>query len=277
MKTRISVLVLAIVATFLAAASCSTPQFCASQQSSGGPQLFAYMLGLSPAYMPHPPGYIDRGPTYEFVREVVGQYTGACGQIICAESEVSARAAFATTVHDPNAADPSLFVYQLGYSVADVGVGMVTGWPGWTAAGSPCIGGYSTETPDGGSYPCKHLGETCSVYVSGPLACCETEALVPGQPPSTIVCDVNINVENDPSGICRADLRQPCVSGDQCLQNGALDGLPLTCTGPAPGYLTCCLGPDRTCLYSDLVVENDGCCDGLACVPDAIGNDWWCQ
>lgn len=284
MKTRISVLVLAIVATFLASASCSTPQFCASQQSSGGPQLFAYMLGLSPAYMPHPPGYVDGGPTYEFFRQLAGHYLGACGQVVCAESATAARAALAATTHDPNAADPSLFVYPLGYSVADVASGMIAGVNVWNALGGPCIGGYGAvaNVTDAGAQgqdagPCRLLGEACSAYGNGSAPdCCPYQQIVSGGQASNLDCEpLDVDVD-DVNGYCRAGLWQPCNDESECFQGGLTpDDQPLDCQD------ICCIDEGRTCFIPGggpgLEEQYGGCCPGYNCVSDTIGNGYWCQ
>jgi hypothetical protein len=131
--------------------------------------------------------------------------------------------------------------------------------------GSLCVG----TNLDAGK-PCAHLGDTCSAFGSPSPECCSYQQVVSGGPASNLECEPeDINVMGSPE-TCRVEFGFPCNTDADCFQTGSPDGLPADC------YDVCCLRQGRDC-FTDGLTLNGGCCPGLSCVVDAIGNAYWCQ
>lgn len=277
MIKRLVLAVAALVLVAVLSTACSSPQYCAAQQSPNGPILYAYLLSLSKFYPKHPGGYLDRGLIVELLKQLQAGIYDLCGQIVCADSEAAARTAFAGAVGVANLNDPSLFVYQLGYSEAEVRVAEAPANAAWLASGAPCIGGYATEGADAGTGggsssdagPCALAGELCSEFSStGVPNCCDGQQVVLGAPSSSLLCEAT-----SATGICRVNLGSPCNTSDDCFQVTTPDGSPAECID------VCGYGQGRDCWRGSGALRG-GCLPGFDCVVDAIGGDgsiYWCQ
>lgn len=264
----------------LLAPACSSPQACKDQQFAGAARLDAYMLGLSPKFTPHPPGFLDLGPTHEMIIQFAADTIGTCGQMVCADSPESARRAFAGTIGVDAVTAQTLFVYHLGYSVLDVLASNVQGTIYWNNIGHPCVGGFfPMTTADAGpstgadAGACANLDENCSHIGQGGVPdCCPYQQVVPGGPGSNLECEPNDIDSVDTFGVCRVALAYPCNTKDDCFQTLTPDGTPSDC------HDVCCFESGRDCWTpGDPMTEGGGCCPGTMCVQDVIGNGWWCQ
>lgn len=269
------------VVAMLFAGACSQTNLCAAQQDPSGPLLSEWLVALSPTFTPHPRGY-NASAAEEGARSFLASAIGLCGQPVCAANAADARAAFAAAIGDHNLAEPTLFVFYLGLTPADALGSNAAANAAWNQAGGPCYGGPSPfPKHDGGGAggggttgPCRLLGEPCDSSGATLPDCCPTQQIVSGSPASVLECEPTDIDVNDQIGTCHVDVWQPCLSDGQCFQSVTPDTQPLVCQGGV-----CCAPEGQGCwgpvLGSDVPLE--GCCQGYTCVPDTIGNDWWCQ
>lgn len=279
LKKIVVSLLIAFVCACLMGSCSGGGNLCAAQQDPRGPLLSEWLVALSPTFAPHPRGY-NASAAEEGARSFLASAIGLCGQPVCAANAADARAAFAAAIGDHNLADPTLFVFYLGLTSSDALGNNAAANSAWNAAGGPCYGGAApVPNPDAGTGvdaggPCRLLGEPCDSSGATLPDCCPTQQIVSGSPASVLECEpIDIDV-NDQIGTCHVDVWQPCLSDGQCFQSVTPDTQPLVCQGGV-----CCAPEGQGCwgptLGSDVPLE--GCCQGLTCVPDTIGNDWWCQ
>lgn len=262
------------LASFSMFGSCSSANLCASQQTQGGAQLYEWLLPINPSHVPRPLGY-NSTPLEEAVRVLLAAPGGICGQLVCANSEAEARAAFAAAIGDHNPSDPSLWVGYVGLTIGDAASNYATNVAAWIASGSHCYDGEEPTKADAGA-ECAKLGEACDSRAVFAPNCCPTQAVVPGQPVSTLECEPTDIDVNDMIGTCRVDVWNSCLSDDQCFQSVTPDDQPLACQGGV-----CCAPEGRGCWGPDLGGDYplEGCCQGLTCTFDAIDGlgTWDCE
>lgn len=249
MKTRISVLILAIVATLSCnilndygnAACAQNPSWCAATGGASTGMAACIIGGATLWECNVVPGSAASLPDPGLVHE----HLGACGSFYCATKLADAEG------QSGAAGDSRLSCAPI--FIAD---------PSWTS----CFPANSNGTD--AAPPCAELDSPCETGLgdgSLPL-CCATTVFVPG---SALACGTYYP---EVTGTCCIEEGNACTDSEQCCWKDVYE----TCNDGV-----CCTADNYECYpgpaNNNPVSNNDGCCLNLKCLPDTIGNGFRCQ